>query len=153
VSFERDRAREQLVSRECEACGSVFLYARTGRRGRFCSAACRQRAWALRQAERTLGTTADTRPKVVREVVERVIEKPIEKPAPPPRPARPAEPPGTPDGAREWIAHLSLLANQLTDERSTVAREHWHHHRVLDILTTVTEYLDAAHPGGLRRRH
>jgi hypothetical protein len=60
---------QHLVSIECGVCGTEISYGGTGRRPRYCSAPCRTRAHARRQAARELDR--DPEPRVVREVRER----------------------------------------------------------------------------------
>jgi hypothetical protein len=142
---------ERVVARDCDACGRLFRPARRGRPARYCSPACRQRGWALRQAEHALGTPADRRPAVVREVVERVLQperRPL-APTPPAPVAAGAASRGVPTRAREWVRLLEQLADQLGDESSPMAREHWDHRRLHSQLERVLVQLAKAHPGGL----
>ncbi len=132
---------EHLIARECAGCGQPVRYAGTGRRPRYCSPACRQRAWALRNAERTLSADADPRPQLVRETVERRVE-PAARPATAPAPA-------TPTSGREWEQLLHTLVDQLADEGHKTHREHWHHHRLYNALVLAVRNLGNAHPGGL----
>jgi hypothetical protein len=53
--------------------------------------------------------------------------------------------------ARQWIQLLDMLAEQLHDDTSPVAREHWQHRKVLAALHRAAGALDVAHPGGLDR--
>lgn len=129
-----DHITEHLVARECGACGDPIPYAGRGRPPRYCGAACRQHAWALRRAEQSLTTGADPRPDVVRETRERRIE-----PAPP----------RTPQSPREWADMVHALADQLADTSTDLHRQHWHHHRLYNALVRVTSALGTAHPGGL----
>jgi len=140
-----ERSSESLLAVECRGCGTPVRYAGTGRPPRYCSPACRQRAWALRKAEETLSADADPRPQVVRETVERRIET---TPQPPSGTAlqSPSPPPST---AREWERLLAALAAQLDDEDHQIAREHWHHRRLYAALAHALTALDHAHPGGL----
>ena len=150
---------ERVVERECVACGRAFRPARRGRPAVYCSAACRQRRWALRQAEQALGTAADRRPEVVREVVERVLQPerivlvpsgPAElSPAPTPPLAGAAGADGVPVRSRGWVQLLAELVAQLDDPSSPVAREHWDHLRLFDALAEALAAMDRAHPGGL----
>jgi hypothetical protein len=142
---------ERVVVRECAGCGREFRPARRGRPARYCSAACRQRGWALRQAERALGTSTDRRPTVVREVVERVLQPERVAPVAGPAISDDAASRSVPQCAREWVQLLEQLAVQLGDESSPVAREHWHHRRLHDQLSRMHVLLAAAHPGGLER--
>jgi hypothetical protein len=149
-------ARERLVSRECAGCGTTITYAGVGRRPRYCSPACRQRSWALRTAEKRLGTPADPRPTVVREVVETVVRiKPptltqtyLEAKEAAERAAAAAAP-SVPATAREWTLLLDQLATQLADPNGPLAREHWHHQRLYTAVIRVATALGKAHPGGL----
>lgn len=109
-----EHVERHLVSVECRGCGVPVSYAGTGRPPRYCSASCRHRAWALRNAEQSLSAGADPRPEVVREVVERRVE-----------PSAPL-----PDRAREWERLLQALSAQLDDSEHRLHREHWHHRRV-----------------------
>lgn len=147
AAVRRERVVERVVERSCAGCSRTVIYGGRGRRPRYCSAACRQRAWALRQAERALGTSADPRPAVVREVVERVVERTVEARV---RDGAPATVP-TPTWVPGWEAQLEVLVVQLRDEAHPVAREHWRHARLLAALDQVLQALDAAHPGGLRQ--
>ena len=144
-----ERVVERVLERGCAGCGTPMPYRGTGRRPRYCRAACRKRAWALRHAEQALGTPGDTRPTVVREVVERVIERIVE---PRVRNGALVVNPSPPVTAPDWQAQLAILAAQLRDPAHLIASEHWHHRRLLRALTEVVQALDAAHPGGLGRR-
>lgn len=154
----RPGSHERLVSRGCAGCGTTITYSGVGRRPRYCWAACRQRVWALRTAEKRLGTTADPRPAVVREVVERVVRI-----APPSltqsyldakeaaERAAAAAAPRVPNTGRDWTLLLTALTDQLADDKHQVAREHWHHERLHTALMTALAALDGAHPGGLNQ--
>jgi hypothetical protein len=96
----------------------------------YCTPACKQQAWALRHP-RIDKDPAPPPPTVVRDLVERTLA---------PRPTAP-----------EWIALLGMLAEHLADDSTALAREHWHHERLLAALRHATTTLDAAHPGGLAR--
>lgn len=139
----------RVVSRDCEACGRPVTYHGIGRRPRYCTAACRQRAWALRTAARTLTAGADPRPTVLREVVER--DRIVEIPAPPPPVPAPPPAAAVPSRGREWTELLDTLRTQLADDRSLVVREHWQHRRLYDALVLAVVDLGRAHPGGLER--
>lgn len=132
---------EHLIARECAGCGGPVRYAGTGRRPRYCSPSCRQRAWALRHAEHVLSAGADPRPQVIRETVERRVE-PAARPAPQPAAA-------TPTSGREWERLLHELIGQLADEGHKTHREHWHHRRLYNALVLAVRNLGTAHPGGL----
>ena len=136
---------ERTTRRECGGCGTPLVYAGTGRPARFCSPSCRQRAWALRTAERTLRTDADPRPAVVHEVTERTVERAVRVAAP--SPAWSAS--SAPTRAREWTALLDQLTGLLANDSAAVTREHWHHVRLYDALLGSLTALGRAHPGGL----
>lgn len=89
-----------VVARDCEACGRPIAYRGRGRRRRYCDTRCRQRAWALRTAERTLAAGTDPRPAVEVVEQERVVQVSTVV---------------TPSGAREWASLLATLAAQLVD--------------------------------------
>jgi hypothetical protein len=150
---ETELARERVVSRECAGCGKPVVYAGRGRPGRYCSAACRQRAWALRTAAGQLASGADPRPRVVREVVERTTERVVVRAAPVTTYAVPARvvaaPTAAPERARDWEAVLAELAGQLGDPAHPVAAQHWGHPRLYAALVRVVAALGQAHPGGL----
>ncbi|WP_043637261.1 hypothetical protein [Nonomuraea candida] len=57
----------------------------------------------------------------------------------------------TPDTARAWMTQLDTLARQLEDDSTTVAAQHWNHHRLYDALVRAVVALGHAHPGGLDR--
>jgi hypothetical protein len=138
---------ERVLERECSACGKVFRPTRRGRPAVYCSAGCRQRGWALRQAKQALGTAADRRPEVVREVVERVLQP--ERLVLVPVPAEPAGADEVPVRSRGWVQLLTQLVAQLDDPSSPVVREHWQHLRLFDALAAALAAVDRAHPGGL----
>lgn len=129
-----DHITEHLVARECGACGSPIPYAGRGRPPKYCGAACRQHAWALRAAEHTLTTGADPRPDVVHETRERRIEPPA---------------PRTPQSPREWADIVHALADQLADTSTDLHRQHWHHQQLYNALNRAVAALDDAHPGGV----
>lgn len=104
--------RERLISTQCRACGADIDYAGTGRRPFYCSAACRQRGWSLRQAGAQLDR-GDPRPEVVREVVERTRD--VERVVPIERPARPQL-------AVDWIPLLEQLDRQIRDDPASLMR-------------------------------
>jgi hypothetical protein len=69
-------------------------------------------------------------PTVVRDVVERTLA---------PRPTAP-----------EWIALLGMFAEHIADDSTALAREHWHHERLLAALRGELAQVDeqlAARPG------
>lgn len=140
-----ERPGTSLLAVECRCCGTPVRYAGTGRPPRYCSPACRQRAWALRNAERTLSADADPRPQVVRDTVERRVA-PTPTPAAPSASAAATQPPAT---AREWQRLLGVLSEQLGDEQHTTTREHWQHRRLYNALVRAMAGLGHAHPGGL----
>ncbi|MFC0431073.1 hypothetical protein [Kutzneria buriramensis] len=157
-----ERVTETVVARDCAGCGGPITYKGRGRRGQFCSARCRQKAWALRAAGEQLAAGEDPRPPVVREVVERTTERVIErvtvKPVPiagyvsPSTPAMPVpSAPAAPTDARGWIALLAELEQQLLDPQSPIASAHWNHRRLFDAVVRASAALGHAHPGGLDR--
>lgn len=152
----RQGVHERLVSRECAGCGATITYGGVGRWPRYCGAACRQRAWALRAAEKRLGTPGDPRPAVVREVVERETVVRIGPPAftqvyleakEVAERAAAVAAPRVPNTGRDWALLLAELTDQLTDNAHPLAQEHWQHER----LHTALAALDGAHPGGLNQ--
>ncbi|MEO6083107.1 MAG: hypothetical protein ABIQ18_08370 [Umezawaea sp.] len=132
-----------VVQQQCEGCGATFTPSGTGRPRRYCAAACRQRAWALRTAARTLQAGQDPRPTVVERVVEVERERlvSVEPPAPP-RSVVPVDVGG-------WLDMLARLRAQLQDDRGPLAREHWKHRYLYDALVLDVTALGKAHPGGL----
>ena len=90
---ETDRRR--LAASTCGWCGGPIEYKARGRIPKWCSAACRQRAWEQSRAA-TSGRSAV-------QIVERHIEVPMQQPVP--SPARPRH--------QEWVAMLGELATQL----------------------------------------
>jgi hypothetical protein len=90
---ETDRRR--LAASTCGWCGGAIEYKARGRIPKWCSAACRQRAWEQ--------TRAASSGRAAVQIVERRIEVPT--PQPMPSPARPRH--------QEWVATLSELATQL----------------------------------------
>jgi hypothetical protein len=124
---------EVVISRECArpGCGRSFTPARRGPAQRYCCPSCRQRAYALRQARGEIDAGTAEPLQVLRETVCEVL---------PPDPS-----------AREWLHLLGQLAEQLDDESTAVAREHWQHPKLLAALQRAASALDAAHPGGLGR--
>ena len=140
VSVSERVTGERVVSRECAACGTPVAYSGRGRPGRYCSAACRQRGWALRTAAGQLAAGEDPRPRVVREVVERTTERLV---------VRAAAPAAVPERARDWEAVLGELAGQLGDPARPLACNHWDHPRLYAALGRALTALGQAHPGGL----
>lgn len=135
-----ERVRERLISTQCRACGEPIDYAGTGRRPRYCSAACRQNGWALRHAAEQL-EREDPRPAVVREVVAREHVQTV-------RVAGKA--PNLPD---DWARQLDQLAAQLDDPEHFTAKATWQHQRLARALAHALVALDRAHPGGLAWEH
>lgn len=141
------RVSEHVVERECEACGTRFEPVGHGRPPKYCSDACRQRAWALRQAARKLGQ-GDPRPAVVREVVERETVVVRARPAPVSRLSMAAMV-VEPTTGRHWVEMLEHLAEQLQDPGHVTAKNHWDHPKLYDALVHAMAALGRAHPGGL----
>ena len=129
-----------VVQQQCERCGATFTPSRVGRPRKYCSAACRQRAWALRTAARTLRAGPDLRPMVVERVVEVERLVPVESTAP--HRAVPVDVAG-------WLDLLVRLREQLQDDRGALAREHWKHRSLYEALVLDVTALGKAHPGGL----
>src|SRR5438309_1134024 len=102
--------RERVVRRECRRCGNGFSQRAKGRPALYCTPACKQQAWALRHP-RVDEDPAPPPPTVVRDLVERTLA---------PRPTAP-----------EWTALLGMLAEHIADDSTALAREHWHHERLL----------------------
>lgn len=106
-------ARERLISTQCRVCATPVAPAETGRRPRYCSPGCRQRAWSLRQAAKQLDR-GDPLPTVVREVVERTVE--VERPAPElPVPSRPRV-------VGDWVPLLEELERQVREDPRSLVR-------------------------------
>lgn len=152
----RETVTERVVETTCPGCGATVRPAPgPGRPQRYCSAACRQRAWALREAERRLGTGRDRRPTVVRDVVDRHTERVIERTKPVTSYAvRVGDAPtfdqnAAPANARGWMMLLATLEQQLADPGSQVSREHFHHRRLAAALDNAYRALGRATPGGL----
>lgn len=129
-SEELGVVRERVVRRECRRCGAGFSQRAKGRPALYCTPACKQQAWTLRHPRADQDPPRPP-PAVVRDVVERTLS---------PRPTAP-----------EWIALLGTLADHIADDSTALAREHWHHERLLAALQHAATALDAAHPGGLTR--
>jgi hypothetical protein len=89
----------------CGWCGKFVAVQLRGRVPKWCSAACRHRAWEQRRA-------ADSGLAAI-EVVEQVVERPVRVevlvPAPP-RAPQPPQPAAFPKNADEWARHLDQLA-------------------------------------------
>jgi hypothetical protein len=150
------RTRDRVVSRECAFCGTPVVYGGRGRPSRYCSASCRHRAWAIRQAERQLAAGADPRPRVVREVIERTTERVVVRRAPVTSWAVPVSAPATPapavpERARDWVPLLDELRGQLGDPTHTMSQAYWDHERLYQALLHAVTMLGQAHPGGLDR--
>ena len=92
---ETDRRR--LAASTCGWCKGPIEYKARGRIPKWCSAACRQRAWEQSRA------AASGRSAV--QIVERWIEVPVPQPAPPTATFRPRH--------RQWVDVLDELAAQL----------------------------------------
>jgi hypothetical protein len=142
VSTDEDPAVSdptQSTQRICVECGEPFQPRRRGRPSRYCRPACRQRAWALRQAEAAL--------------LEEGALAPAVWPTPPASttPTAPASttPTAAPTDARGWLGLLNELAAQLSDPESDLVRRPWEHVRVYDGLGRALAALDTATPGGL----
>ena len=144
IELSDDPADERLVSRTCGWCGELMVYGGRGRRPKYCSKSCKNRAWEVRSAERRLerdlaAGAASAEP--VREVVSRP-PKPEPKPPAPPRPAAPRAPVRIAD----WVKLLAVLEEQLGGE---LGPKYWDHPKLLRSLNAVLSALDEAHPGGL----
>jgi endogenous inhibitor of DNA gyrase (YacG/DUF329 family) len=152
----RETVTERVVETTCPACGEKVVPTRgPGRPSRYCSAACRQEAWALRAAERKLGTKADRRPTVIRDVIDRHTERVIER-------AKPVTTYGVstygtsptfdaadaPTNGRGWMMLLAVLEQQLADPASKVSTEYFHHKRLAAALDSAYRTLGNATPGG-----
>jgi hypothetical protein len=135
VDDRRGVMRERVIGKDCESCGQRFRPRTSGRPARFCSQSCRQRAWALRQAQAAL-QRGDARPEVVGEVVEPLV--PVSGPIS-----------VVPSTAREWSELLEQLAVQLSDRESDLARRHYDHRRLYQGLLAALTALSEATPGGL----
>ncbi|MFD2471177.1 hypothetical protein [Amycolatopsis silviterrae] len=117
-------SRERLLSAECRCCGAAVEVAGTGRRPRYCSAACRQKAWALRKAAEQLGQDPPG-PAVVREVVARERTRTV-------REVR------APRHVAEWIDHLHALHLQLLAAEARGRTGEWVLHQDLAAMLSVT---------------
>jgi len=123
--------------RICAGCGEGFQPRRRGRPGRYCRAACRQRAWALRQAEAEL--LADGV----------VLPAPAPRSGADPRSSAARGPVAAQPRAREWVELLGVLEAQLLDPDSALARRPWEHVQVYDALGRALAALADCTPGGL----
>lgn len=133
-----------MVKQQCEQCGQWFEPTGLGRPPKYCTDACRQRAWALRTAARALQAEQDPRPKVVERVVQVEVKRPI--------PAEPAAVPlhqAVPVDVDGWLYMLARLREQLEDDRGKLAHEHWKHRALFDGIVLASTALGHAHPGGL----
>lgn len=107
----------RMAATTCAWCDGPLERKARGRIPKWCSAACRQRAWEQKRAAES-GRSAV-------EVVERRVEIPVRSAAPPPLPQH-----------GEWVAMLSELTSQL-DRGAIYSRD-------LDDLTPVVERLVAS---------
>ena len=96
------RLRGQVVN--CGWCGKFVAVPLRGRVPKWCSPACRHRAWEQRRAAAS-GLAAI---EVVEQVVERPVRVEVRVPAPPP-PPEPPRPASLPKKAEEWAKHLDQL--------------------------------------------
>lgn len=105
-----------MIDRECArpGCPRTFTPATRGPAHTYCSPSCRQQAYALRRARAAIDTGHADPPTVLRET--------IREPAPP-------EP-----TARAWLALLATLTDHLADPTTPLARDHWHHPKLLTAL-------------------
>src|SRR5690349_9930305 len=101
VSTHSQPRRTPGQSVSCAWCGTPVSLARTGRVPKWCSPACKQRAWVQRQS-------AEPETRQI-EVVERVIQTEVERPV---RVVERVEVPIKPRGSA-WPAVMSELAKQL----------------------------------------
>jgi len=118
----------------CEVCGAELVSARTGRPRRYCSPACRTRAWAIRRY--STGATS-------------VVDEGGQAPAvddPPGGRHVTTVPPGL-RTAREWAALLDELSAELV--AGPLGRQHYDHRHVYAALMRAYGALDHAHPGGI----
>lgn len=127
--------RERVIGKDCESCGQRFTPRTFGRPARFCSRSCRQRAWALRQAQAAVQRGAPC-PDVDWEVAQRLVQVSARVTA-------------VPSTAREWSELLEQLAAQLSDPESDLARRHYDHRRLHQGLVAALTTLGEATPGGL----
>lgn len=124
---------ERVVLRECACPGCSASFTPTPRSPAhlYCSASCRQKAYALRRARVAIDAGEAEPPTVLRETVCEVV------------------PPGA--TVRDWLHLLGVLTNALEDPATKLAREHWHHAKLLGGLQRAAAALDLAHPGGMGR--
>lgn len=125
--------------RICAGCGEGFQPRRRGRPGRYCRAACRQRAWALRQAEAELLADGIELPAAAGKASAAAAGKA----------SAAAGPAAVPPRAREWVELLGALEAQLLDQDSALARRPWEHVQIYDALGRALAALAACTPGGL----
>jgi endogenous inhibitor of DNA gyrase (YacG/DUF329 family) len=149
--FVRETVTERIVETTCPACGATVKPKGLGRPARYCSAACRQEAWALRTAEKKLGTENDRRPNVIRDVIdrhtERVTQRPLAGYSVTTRRAPATEEP--PTNARGWTELLGQLERQLRDPMSPVASAFFDHKRLFRALDHAAGVLGDVTPGGI----
>ncbi len=112
------------TERSCAGCGEPFRPKGRGRPGVYCRPACRQRAWALRQARAALARESGG-------------------------PDSDAAVGAVPTDARGWVRILGQLRAQLADPNSELASRPWEHLRLYDGLGDALTALDEATPGGL----
>lgn len=143
MSTAGDQTETVPVTRTCAECGEEFEQRKRGRPSVYCRPACRQRAWALRQARATIDAAA---PQISSEPVGAPPEPP---PAQPAARGRAGASPAAPTNVRGWALALKQLAIQLNDPDSDVARQPWEHAWLYDSLGRALTALDAATPGGL----
>lgn len=140
---------ERLLARDCAGCGTPVTLSGRGRPRSYCSQACRQRAWALRTAEKQLAQGQDPRPQVVREVVERVTPVASDDTRTGSLDARNSADRvaagAVPATTRDWVTQLHMLAEQLLDQDHPLAREHVQHRLLYTGLIHAVAALGAAH--------
>lgn len=151
-----EQSKERVISRECAWCGAAFEPGRRAGHQRYCTRACRQRAYEVRTAERRrerdvgagrVRTSGDP----VREVVERHTVRTVVRTGPPRPVAVPPPAPPDPPRARELQEHIEAAAAAVRSGRIGP----WDHRRLYGAVMAVLAALDAEHPGGLealRRR-
>lgn len=125
------RGRPQVIGRECArpGCGTTFTPAARGPAQTYCSPSCRQQAYAIRRARAAIDTGHADPPTILRETVHAPC---------PPQPT-----------ARQWLALLATLTEQLADPTTPLARQHWHHPKLLTALHHTAAALHTAYPGPL----
>ncbi|GAB3154929.1 hypothetical protein [Microbispora hainanensis] len=140
------RVDHRLQSRTCAWCGTAVPYSGRGRPASYCSKSCRNRAWEVRTAEARLQrdiATGALRAEPVREVIRETVTRTQIITARP----EPAAWPVVPTTAREWLAHLGALADQVRE--GELSRQHWHHVKLYNALLGVLVDLGEAYPGGM----